>query len=787
MSQPIIRQAAVLGAGVMGAQIAAHLVNAGIPAILFELPAKEGDPNGLVNQAIARLNKLKPAPLGAPYVATAIKAANYQDDLTELAGCDLVIEAIAERLDWKKDLYAKIAPHLHPAAIVASNTSGLSITALAEVLPAEHRPRFLGVHFFNPPRYMHLVELVPHAGTDRGVLDRMETLLTTAIGKGVVRANDTPNFIGNRIGVFSMLATMHHTRAFELGFDVVDALTGPLLGRPKSATYRTADVVGLDTMNHVIGTMREQLAGDPWHRHFAAPEWLAMLIERGALGQKTGAGFFRKKGKVIEVIDPAAGGYRPAEATAAPEVIAILKEKDTAKKFAALRHAEHPQARFLWAMFRDLFHYTAYHLEAIAGSAREVDLAMRWGYGWRHGPLETWQAAGWRPVAEWIGEEIAAGQAMSDAPLPEWVHDGRDGVHDDNGSWSPAAQKMSPRPALPVYRRQLWPALLIGESRTPATTIHEDDAARLWRHDKDVAILTFKTKMHAINDGIVKALNHAVEYAENECAGLVIWQDSEPFCVGADLSGVGRLLAAGNTAEVETLVAAYQQAVMRVKYAKVPVVAAVRGMALGGGCELAMHAARIVAAFESYFGLVEVGAGLLPGGGGLKELALRAARSTLAGDRFPLLQKYFEQVAMGKVAGSALEAREMGYLKDADPIVMNGDEILHVAIAQVRALHEAGYRPPLSRPFPVAGDVGIATLEMMLVNLHEGRFISDHDREIGRRIATVIAGGAIDRDSEVDENWLLNLEREHFIALAALPKTQERIEHLLKTGKPLRN
>ncbi len=787
MSQPVIRQAAVLGAGVMGAQIAAHLVNAGIPAILFDLPAREGDASALVKQAIARLAKLKPAPLGAPHIAGLIEAANYQDDLARLGGCDLVIEAIAERLDWKKDLYAKIAPHLNPAAIVASNTSGLSITALAEVLPAEHRSRFLGIHFFNPPRYMHLVELVPHAGTERSVLDRMETLLTTAIGKGVVRANDTPNFIGNRIGVFSMLATMHHTRAFELGYDIVDALTGPLLGRPKSATYRTADVVGLDTMNHVIGTMREQLAADPWHRYFTTPEALAMLIERGDLGQKTGTGFFRKRGKTIEVLDQDGGDYRPAGTDAALEVIEILKMKDPARKFAALRHSEHPQARFLWAMFRDLFHYTAYHLEAIANSAREVDLAMRWGYGWRQGPLETWQAAGWRQVAEWIGDEIAAGKAMSDAPLPAWVFDGREGVHDDSGSWSPAAQTMSPRPALPVYRRQRWPELLIGESRKSGTTIHEDDASRLWRLDDDVAIVSFKTKMHTIDERIVKALNRAVEHAESHCAGLVIWQDSEPFCVGADLSGVSRLLADGNTAEVEALVAAYQQAVMRIKYAQVPVVAAVRGMALGGGCELAMHASRIVAAFESYFGLVEAGAGLLPGGGGLKELALRAARWTRAGDRFPLLQKYFEQVAMGKVSGSALEALEMGYLTDADPIVMNGDEILHVASGQVRALHESGYRPPLCRPFPVAGDVGIATLEMMLVNLHEGRFISDHDREIGRRIATVIAGGAIDRDSEVDENWLLGLEREHFIALAAQPKTQERIAHLLKTGKPLRN
>lgn len=787
-ANPPIRQAAVLGAGVMGAQIAAHLVNAGIDTLLFELPAKEGDANGLVNQAIARLRKLKPAPLGYPAAGQILQACNYQDDLERLRECDLVIEAIAERMDWKKDLYAKIAPHIKDDAILASNTSGLSITSLTEVLPQALRPRFLGVHFFNPPRYMYLVELIPHADTQGAVIDRLETLLTSTVGKGVVRAKDTPNFIGNRVGVFSMLSTMHHTLAFGLGFDVADALTGPAIGRPKSATYRTADVVGLDTMSHVIGTMTATLEDDPWHTFFKTPEWLQALIDKGALGQKSGAGIYRKKGRSIEVLDIAQQDYRANAAEVATEVQAILKERDPAKKFAALRHSEHPQARFLWSLFRDLFHYCAYFLDHIADSAREVDQAIRWGYGWKQGPFEIWQAAGWQQIATWINEDIASGKSMSTAPLPAWVSDGRKGVHGVAGSYSASTNDDRPRSSLPVYQRQLQPELLVGEQARQGTTIEENEAARLWTLDGEIAILTFRTKMNAISQDAVAGIVHAVARAEQDYRGLVIWQDREPFCVGADLAGVGTMLQSGDVDGVKTMVGAFQSAVMALKYAQVPTVAAVRGMALGGGCELAMQCAHTVAAHESYMGLVEVGVGLLPGGGGLKEMALRSVEWTPAGDSFALLQEFYQNIAMGKVAGSAHEARAMGYLRPSDTIVMNAHETLFVAIEQAKAMATIGYRPPLrNRRWKVPGDIGIANLDMMLVNMHEGHFISDHDQEIGHRIATVVSGGAIDRGTAVTEDWLLKLELEHFIALAVQPKTQERIAHMLKTGKPLRN
>jgi len=783
-----IRKVAVLGAGVMGAQIAAHLVNADVETVLFDLAAKDADKSAIARKAIQNLAKLSPSPLAEKSRAAAIVPANYDENLEWLRDCDLVIEAIAERLDWKLDLYKKITPYLSDNAVVASNTSGLSINALAEALPSKLRPRFSGIHFFNPPRYMHLVELIPDRETDRGVLAGLEAFLTTTLGKGVVYAKDTPNFIGNRIGVFSILATMHHTEQFGLGFDVVDTLTGPAIGRPKSATYRTADVVGLDTMAHVIKTMADTLPEDPWHRYFQAPAWLSALIEKGALGQKTGAGIYRKVGKDILVLDPAKQDYRASDQGADEATAALLAIKDPAEKFAKLRASGDPQAQFLWAMFRDLFHYASFHLADIAETARDVDFAIRWGYGWKLGPFETWQAAGWQQVAQWIAEDIKAGKAMSDAPLPAWVTDGRKGVHHAAGSFSPRTGKDEPRSSHPVYKRQLFPDALIGEKFDTGTTVWENDGVRLWHLGDDVGIVSFKTKMNTVNDAVLDGMQRVVDESERKLKALVLWQTGEPFSAGADLKGALALIQAGKIDAFEAMVANFQAASMRIKYSLVPVVAAVRGMAFGGGCEFQMHSARTVAALESYIGLVEAGVGLLPAGGGLKEIATRASRAALDGDPFAQIKRMFETVAMAKVSGSALEAKQLGLLRESDVVVFNSFELLYVAKRVASSLADAGWRPPLpARDIIAAGDVGTATLKMMLVNMLEGRFISQHDYEIASRIADTLCGGAIERGSLVDEKWLLDLERKHFVELAQMPKTQERIAHTMSTGKPLRN
>jgi 3-hydroxyacyl-CoA dehydrogenase len=804
-----VNRVAVLGAGVMGAQIAAHLVNARVPAILFDLPAKDGagapsassrpgPKNGIALKAIEALKKQNPAPLGVPGLADFITPANYEDDLALLAGCDLVIEAIAERIEWKHDLYRKIVPHLAPNAILASNTSGIPIHRLAEALPEDLKARFCGVHFFNPPRYMHLVEVIGIAATAPTILDNLETFLTSTLGKGVLRANDTPNFIANRVGTAGMAMTLFNAERLGLTFDVVDDLTGAKIGRAKSATFGTADVVGLDTLANVINTLKNTLQADPWHKYFDHPAWLKALLEKGALGRKTRGGVFRKVGKDILMFDPKSGDYVPGKAKAAAEVDKILKKKDLGERFRLLRESAHPQAQFLWGMYRDTFHYIAVHLAEIADTARDVDLAMRWGFANKEGPFELWQQAGWEQVAQWVQEDIAAGKALTGVPLPDWVFANKAGVHTPAGSWSAKEGRFKPVSSHPVYARQVLRASVFGDgSVRPAeagTTVHEDEGARLWHLGDGVLIVSFKSKLNVLGPLQIGALHRALDIAAADFKAVVVYQtgapDGGPFSAGADLQSMQPMIQEHGLEIVEPEVRKLQQAFMRMKYSPVPVVAAVAGLALGGGNELQLHAARRVAALESYIGLVEVGVGLIPAGGGLKEAALQAAREAQAigaTDLLDFIKGRFQTIATATVARSALEAKALGFLQPADTIVFNLYELLHVARTEALALAEAGYRPPLKAKFPVAGRAGIATIKASLVGMRDGGFISAYDMLLGERIAYAMCGGDIEPGSLVDEEWILNLEARGFMDSLRDERTQERIYTMLTTGKPLRN
>lgn len=813
MSRFQIKQVAVLGAGVMGAQIAAHLVNCKVPVILYDLPqadAGTGDLNAIANRAIANLKKLKPAPLGVADDAELIEAANYEQHLERLRGCDLIIEAIAERMDWKRELYAKIAPFVAEGALLASNTSGLSIGALSDALPAQLRARFCGIHFFNPPRYMPLVELIATRDTGPQVLDQLETFVTRVLGKSVVRAKDTPNFIANRIGIAGMLSTMQEAERYGLSFDVVDDLTGKRLGRASSGTFRTADVVGLDTMAHVIKTLQDTLspATDPFYASFQTPEVLKALLELGHLGQKTKAGFFKKVGADIHRFELASRDYVPCadgKGQKADEVYGRMLKKPAPERLKLLRNAEGPQGRFLWAILRNSFHYAALHLATIADCARDVDQAMRWGFGMQQGPFELWQEAGWLEVAQMVQADIDAGLALCRTPLPDWVFNGpvaaRGGVHQPEGSWNPSLGQFQPRRELPVYGRQLFRETLLGEGaqtfHSAGQTVYEDADIRLWTLEQGypadmagVLIASIKSKMHAIGPGVTEGLSRAVDLAEGGYQGLVIWSGDEPFSVGADLQAVMPAFLAAGVSAIEDVEAELQRVMLKLRYAQVPVVAAVRGMALGGGCELLLHCAHRVVHLESYIGLVEVGVGLIPGAGGLTYIARRAAenaRASTGTDMLPFLSEGFKAAAMASVGTSALESRKLGYLLPSDTIVAHKDELLYVAIGQAQALQRAGYRPPLKRLFPAAGRSVKATILGSLINMRDGGFISQHDFYIASQIAHVVCGGEVEAGTLVSEEYLMQLERQAFCSLIVHPKTQARIMGMLQTGKPLRN
>lgn len=798
-----IEKAAVLGAGTMGAQIAAHLVNAGIPTLLLDITPGELTPeeqarnltlqspevrNRIARRGFEAAQKARPAAFFANNRAALVKIGNFDDDLAQLKDCDLVIEAVVENLEIKRRLYERVEAVRRPGSIIASNTSGIPVTQLAENRSTDFQAHFLGMHFFNPPRYLHLVELIPTRWTNPEVACFAHGFLDQRLGKGVVMAKDRPNFIANRIGTFGALSTIKTMIDDGYSIEEVDKLTGPAVGRPKTATFRTFDLVGLDILLHVAQNLYEAVPEDEQRETYVAPEFLKRMIGQGWLGNKTGGGFYRKQPgekKEIWTLDVASLEYRPAEKVKLPALDAAQNIEHTPERIKTLIWGKDRAGAFLWKTLSRTLLYAANRIPEIADNVVEVDRAMRWGFNWELGVFEVWDAIGversvarMREEGHLIPDNV---QKMLDAGATAFykTEDGRALYFDfETLSYRPVAE-----PAGVITLKSL-------KDRTGV--IKKNSGASLLDLGDGVACLEFHSKMNSIGGDTLHMIRQALTEVEKNFVGLVVGNQGVNFSVGANLMLLLLEAQEENWEEIEAMVRAFQNATMSLRYSPKPVVVAPFQMALGGGCEVVLHADRVRAAAEAYIGLVEVGVGLIPAAGGCKEMALRAfdrvPRDLAEADPFPFLKRTFETIALAKVSTSAEEARSLGFLTDDDTISMNADRLLADAKKEVLALVASGYTQPQQRTdIPALGLGALATFKLGIHQMRRGGFISDHDALIGEKVARVLTGGDLNHQTRVSEQYLLDLEREAFLSLCGERKTQERIGHMLKAGKPLRN
>uniref|UniRef100_C5D7K3 3-hydroxyacyl-CoA dehydrogenase NAD-binding n=1 Tax=Geobacillus sp. (strain WCH70) TaxID=471223 RepID=C5D7K3_GEOSW len=790
-----IQRAAVLGSGVMGSGIAAHLANVGIPTLLLDIVprelTKEEEAKGLtlehkevrnrlVNQALQKLLKQKPAPLMSKSNLALIEVGNFEDDFHRLAEVDWIIEVVVENLEIKKSVFARVDEVRKPGTIVSSNTSGISIEAMAEGRSEDFKRHFLGTHFFNPPRYLKLLEIIPTKDTAQEVVSYMKTFGEEVLGKGVVMAKDTPNFIANRIGTYGLLVTVREMMKGGYSVGEVDSITGPLIGRPKSATFRTLDVVGLDTFIHVANNVFEKVEGEE-KEAFRVPDFMKAMLEKGWLGSKSGQGFFLKQGKDILELNYETLEYEPRKKLTTPAVEMSKQAKGLANKLKALVYAGDRAGTFLWNITAPVLLYSAKLLGEIADDIVAIDRAMKWGFGWELGPFEMWDAIG-------VEQSVRKMQAEG-FEIPSWVTDMlADGFtsfyksekgqafYYDHGEYKPI--KENPK------------VIHIKRLKEQKDVIKKNSGASLIDLGDDVALLEFHSPNNAIGTDIVQMINYALEEVERNYKGLVIGNQGKNFCVGANLAMILMEAQDDNYFEIEIAVRQFQQAMMNIKYSPKPVVVAPFAMTLGGGTEICLPSSRIQAAAETYMGLVEVGVGLIPGGGGNKELYIKYLNSLPNGVNVDLQQvanKVFETIAMAKVSSSAAEACEWNFLSKQDGITMNSDHLLHDAKQAVISLYDQGYRPPVRKKVPVVGETGYAAMLLGAQSMYHSGYISEHDLKIAKKLAYVIAGGKVPYGTEVDEQYLLDLEREAFLSLVGEPKSQARMQHMLVKGKPLRN
>jgi len=801
-----IRKVAVLGSGVMGSGIAAHLANAGLPCLLLDIvpPAltdaerRAGLPeqgprfrNRVAAKALEGIVKSRPPLLYTPKAAALITPGNLEDDLPRLAECDWVIEVVVERLEVKRALFEKVEKVVRPGTVVSSNTSGLSIASLVEGRSRAFRRNFLVTHFFNPVRYMHLLELVPGEETDPLVLEEIRALGLFRLGKGIVQGKDTPNFVANRIGVFGMMATLHAALEMGYAFDEVDAITGPALGRPKSASFGTLDLVGLDTFLHVVKTLGDGCPEDESVETFRIPPLLYKLVEAGALGRKSGAGFFKmEKGeggkKRLLVLDPATATYGPEREFDCASLAAAAKLHDPGARIRTVAEASDRAGLFGWRLLRETLAYSARRLGEIADTVVEVDAALRWGFSWELGPFEVWDA---------LGVEAAAQRMEAEGTnVPGWVWDM---VRSGNPSFyrEGAAGREFYNPRGKVYQAVPKPEgfLILKDRKREAPPLFENPSASVVDLGDGVLCVEFHSasqpKVNPVDDDVIAAVAEATARAERYFEALVVHHQADHFCAGANLELLLGAAREKRWGDIEALVSRFQAMTMGLRRAEVPVVTAPFGYTFGGGAELTMAGDAVCAHAELYMGLVEVGVGLLPAGGGhlfLLERVLEGIDEPVLSN-LPFLKRAFENIAMAKVSGSAEEARELKFLRPSDFVEMQRGRQLFAAKEMALSMARRGYRPAAPRTLSLPGRDGAATFEMLLHNLQLTHWASEHDVKIGRFVAGILCGGDTTLACPVSEERILEMEREAFLSLCGEEKTQQRIASMLENGKPLRN
>lgn len=791
-----IKRAAVLGSGVMGSGIAAHLANLGIPVLMLDIMPKEltkqEEQKGLTledkhvrNRISAnnkkKLLKQKPSPITSKACLELIQVGNFEDDMEKLNEVDWIIEVVTENLEIKKQVFKQVDEHRKEGSIVSSNTSGISVEAMIEDASEDMKKHFLGTHFFNPPRYLKLLEVIPTQHTDEAVLSFMKEFAEDVLGKGVVEAKDTPNFIANRIGTYGLLVTVREMLKKGYSIGEIDSVTGPLIGRPKSATFRTLDVVGLDTFIHVAKNVYDKVEGEE-KTVFDPPAFMKQMLDNGWLGSKTGQGFYHKKDGTIYELNPETMEYEERKKLKSAAVEMAKQAKGSRGKLKALISVKDDRASDLvWSVLKPVLLYSAELLGEIADDIVAIDQAMKWGFGWEVGPFETWDAIGLKDSVERMQSE---GETV-----PAWVLElleaGNESFYKqeqgkiffyDNGEYKEI--ETNPKEInLRLYKNE-------------SNVIKKNTGASLIDIGDGVLLLEFHSQSNAIGLDVMQMINFSIEETAKGYKGLVIGNQGKNFCVGANLALMLMEAQDDNFFELDMVVRKFQDMAMNIKYSEKPVVLAPFNMALGGGAEISLPAAAIQASPETYMGLVEFGVGLIPGGGGTKELYLKALRNMPKGVDFDLSKvanDVFEKVATAKVSTSAQEAVDNGYLDSNDAISANPDHVIYDAKQKVLSLDKAGYKAPAREKIPVVGDAGYAAMLLGAKNLKMSGYASEHDLKIAEKLAYVLSGGRIKEGSLIDEQTMLDLEREAFLSLIAEPKTQARMQHMLVKGKPLRN